>query len=404
MGLLGVSLIVACGAKGPQGTSDDDDGGATGNGNGNGSSGAGSFVGAGGAGSTAGAGGSNGSQAAVGAGGGTEVPPLVPEFGKTFTAIGSAGDGLNVVRDLEFHPSRPGELWTVNEAIDGTVIYFNTGESAQYSELRIDYFGAHFMAEVSSIAMGDNGNFATCQESRNTWNGAQSPDNFMGPALWPTDLSIYGKANQNDFGLLGSHLDMLHESPNCMGIAHDHDNVYWVFDGMHGNVVRYDFQKPHQVGGDDHSDGIIRVYEDAQVTRVAGVPGHMELDDETGWLYVADTGGGRIIRLDTATGSYSQNLLSSAAEWVDEYSIYSGATVEVFPTSNLMRPSGLVIDGRRMFVSDNASGEVVAYDLDGDGELERLQTPAQNIMGLAVHDGRLWYVDADADEVIRVDP
>ena len=36
---------------------------------------------------------------------------------------------------------------------------------------------------------------------------------------------------------------MLHESPLGMGIAHDHDNVYWYNDGFYNELVRYDFQQ-----------------------------------------------------------------------------------------------------------------------------------------------------------------
>ena len=48
-----------------------------------------------------------------------------------------------------------------------------------------------------------------------------------------------------------THYDMLHESPLCMGIAHDPEvatpfgNVYWAFDGLNGTLMRYDFQEPH---------------------------------------------------------------------------------------------------------------------------------------------------------------
>src|SRR5688572_30860417 len=96
----------------------------------------------------------------------------------------------------------------------------------------------------------------------------------------------------------GSHLDMLHQSPWCMGIAHWSGNVYFVFDGNNGHVVYYDFQADHGPGADDHSDGIVRRYLDAQVTRVPGVPGHLIVDKASSWLYVADTGGRRIPRMD----------------------------------------------------------------------------------------------------------
>ena len=76
-----------------------------------------------------------------------------------------------------FNPGAPGQLWTYNMLIHGTVIFFDPGTQAQKSEVRADAYGQHFMAYVSSAAFGDNGNFASCQESRNEWNvGPQAPD------------------------------------------------------------------------------------------------------------------------------------------------------------------------------------------------------------------------------------
>ena len=198
------------------------------------------------------------------------------------------------MRDLAFNPGAPDQLWTYNTLIHGTVIFFAPGTAEQSSEVRVDAYGQHFMAYVSSAAFGDNGNFASCQESRDEWNvGPQAQDDFMGPTLWSADLDVFavvGQAFPPAGGVEGSHLDMLHQSPLCMGIAHDKDNIYWAFDGLHGNLVRYDFQSDHGPGGSDHKDGIITRYTDATLTRVANIPGHMELDHATGMLYIADTG------------------------------------------------------------------------------------------------------------------
>jgi len=328
-----------------------------------------------------------------------------PEFGNTFTVIGTADDGLNAVRDLEFNPNAPEQLWTFNMLIHGTVIYLDPGTEQQTSEIRVDAYGQHFMAYVSSAAFGDNGNFATCQESRDEWNvGPQDPDDFMGPSLWPGDMdtfAVVGQAFPPEGGLEGSHLDMLHQSPWCMGIAHDVDNVYWAFDGMHDNIVRYDFVADHGAGGGDHSDGIIWRYSDATVTRVANVPGHMELDHATGMLYLADTGAGRIMRLDTTTGT---NTGSLPGDWDGAtYEGVEGADYQVL-AEGLEEPSGITLHENRIFVSDHATGDVIALELDGT-EIERMSTPADRIMGITIGpDGKLWYADAGANEVVRVDP
>ena len=66
--------------------------------------------------------------------------------------------------------------------------------------------------------------------------------------------------------------------------------------------------------------------------------------------------------------------------------------------------SGLALHDDRLFVSDHASGEVIAFELDGT-EIERMSTPADRIMGIEIGpEGNLWYADAAANEVVRVDP
>ena len=103
---------------------------------------------------------------------------------------------------------------------------------------------------------------------------------------------------------------MNHESPDGMGIAHDNGNAYWYFDGYYGELVYYDFQMDHDTGQDDHSDAIIYRYSDIQLTRDAGIPGHMILDKETGILYIADTGASRILWVNTDdTSTNYQNIL-----------------------------------------------------------------------------------------------
>ena len=149
---------------------------------------------------------------------------------------GDSSDGLNVPRDLAFNPEVEGELWVVNRTDDSTSIFFDAGSSEQTSTHIIDPYALHFMDQVSSIEFGAPGTFGTCQESRNTYNSPGMGDDFMGPTLWPSDLDIYGESNPEAveylsrlFGThvdLGSHLDMLHQTPLCVGIAWQGENVY----------------------------------------------------------------------------------------------------------------------------------------------------------------------------------
>lgn len=334
---------------------------------------------------------------------------FVAEFGtdetRQFTVIANAQDGLNVPRDLEFHPTRPNELWTVNRAFDGTVTFYDAGMPSQTADRRQDVYRNHFMEEVSAIAFSEGDNFATAQETNNTYDNQAPGNNFMGPALWTSDMSIYARVHQND-QLLGSHIDMLHESPYGMGIAHDKDNVYWYFDGYYSNIVRYDFQEDHGPGYDDHSDGTVHRYMNAIVGRVPGIPGHMVLDKESRWLYVCDPGNRRVTRLDTESGAVAGdgNADGSQMEWLALYVRVAGATYEVVANEDLQRPCGIALHDGRLFVTDNETGEIIAFNLEGR-ELNRIQTPAESIMGITVGpDGKLWYVDAEANQVVRVDP
>ena len=167
-----------------------------------------------------------------------------------------------------------------------TVIFHDAGLSNQSSEYRKDSYSRHFMHTASSLAFDDEGFFANtleCQDANNNINGF-----FSGPTLWDSDLSIYAEMNQ-DGPLLGSHLDMIHQSPYSMGIEYAGiGNVYWVFDGYHSSIVRYDFATPHEIGGHDHSDGRVWRYDEVDIARENGISSHMILDDELEFLYIAD--------------------------------------------------------------------------------------------------------------------
>ena len=340
----------------------------------------------------------------------TEVE-FIPEFGtdetRKFTLIADARSGLDVPRDLEFHPLRPYELWVVNRAFDGTVTYWWDPVTDSVAFLRVrDKYANHFMEEVSAIAFSEGELFATAQESINTYDNRYPPNNFMGPALWTADTAIYGKDGLPDWGDLGSHLDMLHESPHGMGIAHDKGNAYWYFDGFYSNIVYYDFQQDHGPGKDDHSDGIVRRYMNAKVKRLSGVPGHMVLDKTTDWLYICDPGNSRVTRLGTKTGKWIDwgNVDTSQTEYLMEYSRYGNATYKVVADKNLVWPSGIALHEKRLFVTDNKTGEIIAFDPLNGKELNRISTAAESIMGIEIGpDGRIWYVDAAKNQLMRID-
>lgn len=324
----------------------------------------------------------------------------------TWTPILTSDDRLSDPRDLGFDTD--GNLWVANRADDRTFIVLNPGTDSQTVDRRKDGYAQHFMEEMAAFSFeGMDGaseeygpEFGSCGESENTYNDTAQENEFMGPVLWATDLDIF--AEQNPEGL-GSHLDMQHESPLCVGIAWEKDNVYWVFDGYHDAIVRYDFMDDHDIGQDDHSDGIVYRYTEPQVTRVEEAPGHMVFDRATGMLYVADTGNGRILRLDTTTGEKGRDLRQSQEEIV-EYAEWDGAEWSEVITG-LDRPGGLALNGDRLLVGEWGTGKLYDYTLDGE-QVRALDAGVgpEALYGIEVGpDGKLWVTETGTPAVVRLD-
>ncbi|MCA9571481.1 MAG: hypothetical protein KC656_26770, partial [Myxococcales bacterium] len=283
------------------------------------------------------------------------------------------------------------------------------------AETIVDPFALHFMEKVSSIDFGARDTFGTCQDSRNTYNGQAPPNDFSGPTLWSSDPEIFGISNPeavafltDQFGMptdLGSHLDMLHESPLCMGIAWETDNVYWVFDGKDGAIVRYDFQEDHGPGYDDHSDGIISRFASGSVSRVSGTVSHLAWDHDRAVLYIADSGNGRVAVLDPSGAERGEAL--RATEPGTDHHRMKGARPETLvdgASVGLDRPAGLELLDDRLVVTDAADGQVFVFETDGTlvGTLETgLGADAlAGVTGSSLDD--LWIVDAKGDRVHRL--
>ncbi|MCP2507789.1 MAG: hypothetical protein NLN64_05815 [Candidatus Thalassarchaeaceae archaeon] len=365
---------------------------------------------------------------AVGATNGNESPytydsiidaEYVPQFGYSFVevVIADSSDDLSDPTDLEFHPGRANELWVANKATDSITIVHNTGLESQTSEIRLDVNRNHFLEEVSAISFGSyhpefDWQWGSAQESLNTYNGQGNPNYFMGPALWPSSLDHFAVENQNnEGGLLGSHIDMLHESPYGVGIAHDYDNVYWYNDGYYGELVRYDFMMDHDTGGHEHSDGVVQRYSEIQLNHSYGTPGHMVLNKETGILYISDAGANRVIWVNTDDTTYqTEDIMSDSSrmETLSEYSSISGIEWGILD-EGMSKPSGIAVDGDQLFVSLNGNSSIISYSLNSDGkgavEVGTIVTSASSIMGIEIGpEGHLYYVDNVRNEVVRVDP
>lgn len=328
----------------------------------------------------------------------------------TLTLIGSERNGVNYPRDLEFNPERPGELWVVNQRDDSAVVFENTGSEKQRSVKIIDPAADHFMEEVSSISFGTAGRFATCQESGNTYNNRARPNLFMGPTLWPADLDIFGRSNPSAIDFvghdLGSHLDMLHESPYCMGIEWAGEQAFWVFEGLTNSIALVDFKMDHGPGYDDHSDGVTLRYALGDVMRMPGIPSHMAYDQETGFLYIADTGNRRIGVLDTSVGGKEGLRLPVKEPRTVLVELTDSAEVVSLPgTEDLLgAPSGITMHEGLLYVTDAASGYIVAFNPRGQ-IVDWLDTGAPGLFGLTFDpEGNLYVVHGPENLVVKISP
>lgn len=344
-----------------------------------------------------------------GQGGSSVEPQGVPVLGNgrhtpdavSMTTLTAPGDPLNVPRDLAFNPQVPSELWIVNRGDESTTIIDSPGTESQVITRYKAPGSAHFLAQPAALAFGDNGFWASIHETDDLTQGPNAtPGDFMGPTLWTANRDIF------DSGTTG-HYDMLHNSPLGMGIAWESGNAYWVFDGYHSSITRYDFVADHGPGGEDHSDGIIARYVEGAVLRVENVPSHMEFDPTTSLLWVADTGNNRIVALDTTTGTRGSDLFPNY-DSADQYRV-DGAVLNVMINGadhGLVQPSGLALHDDMVFVSDYATSTVYAFSKEG-ALLDYLATgmPPSTMLGLEFDaQGHLFTLDSIANAAVRIAP
>ena len=316
-------------------------------------------------------------------------------------------DGMSAPSDLAFSTLDPNQLWVVDAPTDSFIVIFGPGKEAQSHNIIRD-FSQHFMEKVMAISFSDEPSFGTCGDSRNDYGGQAKPNNFMGPVQWPSNYNDYTSVNSAH----AVHWDMLHSSPYCMGMASTGGTGYYTFNGYDSAIDWVDFNKPHCPGCDDHSDGEKRRFLGLSVKRVANVPSNLVYDSASSWLYVADSGNGRVIRLDSRNSVATKNIPAFMGDGT--LKAYSAPVVQTLKATGLKMPSGLALDRGVLYVGDAETGVITAWKIDGPGangefgmQVATLKTGFKPgaLVGLTVGpDRKLYAIDRVGKRVVRVDP
>ncbi|MEO6189123.1 MAG: T9SS type A sorting domain-containing protein [Saprospiraceae bacterium] len=329
-----------------------------------------------------------------------------------FVVVANAANSLSSPVDIDFYPDqnkRTFELWILNQGTvstgGSTVIVSNANKSTRTFKYVKDGNSWHFMSMASALAFGDS-LWAT---SADILDANHSTGRYTGPTLWPSDLSIYGVVgNPSSSQYNGSHLDMVHQSPYSKGIAFEKDLVYWVLDGYEGNLKRYDYVATHEAGGSDHSAASVQVYNEFNFTKHSTLPSHIIIDQERKYLYGCDPVGKRVFRVDITTGSYQGPLNKINNEPLAAYDEFTGLDIKDIITTGLTSPVGIDIYGDRLIVTDNATKEIILYNIiDNYSEVGRIKlsyTANPNIMGVKVGpDGQIYFADKLNKKVMMIE-
>merc|ERR1711871_1245885 len=187
------------------------------------------------------------------------------------------------------------------------------------------------------------------------------------------------------------------------------------------------------MGGDprylraDHSEASVRRHVDVNLTRVAGVPSHIAMDTSFRDIYVADTGGKRVIRIDADSG---QRLRDARTEYpiyslIDikfDYSIWSCTAQETFLDSEALAgtadasnfvPSGIAVTVDFVYVVNYATGHIIAVDKYSGTVVDVIDTGRPGAVGgieiapTGVHaaegyEGILLFTDMLKNEIVSV--
>jgi DNA-binding beta-propeller fold protein YncE len=325
--------------------------------------------------------------------------------------LATADDGLATPSDLSFDPQNPDHLYITNYGSNSITRL----SGSDYDEAWTSGGPGqdHFLVTPMSLAFSDFGNFATCHDTDDLTQGNLTPPEFMGPTLWDTSDRFNGGH--------GGHLDMLHNSPLGGGMAWEGDNVYWLFDGFHNSLTRYDFNEDHGYGGSDHSDGMVSRWVEGEVSRIEGIPSHLDLDRDSRLLYVADTDNGRIAVLDIDSGTPGRAIfpnfdgtqqffvdgaeLTTLAEGTPDVALLDNGDPSI-ESVGLELPAGLQLHEGLVWVTDHATSRVLAFTPSGQlVDWVTLDRPEGSLGGIALDEqGRVYVTDLQANEILRISP
>jgi sugar lactone lactonase YvrE len=293
---------------------------------------------------------------------------------------------------LAFNP-HDGTLWIVNKGgtFDTTTVVTDLDAAAATARTYRDGT-AHYLANPNAIAFSPTRNEV-----------ATAADFGGGATLWAADREVFR-------GSIESHLDMVHFTEPALGIAAGADGTrreYWVVNGKARSLDRYFFNEPHELGGQDHSDGVVYRYARGSLRPgPLGIPSHAAFDLATHTLYVADTGNGRIIRFRAPRAATAARVLDDGVHHGMRHErLFAAAGGRVVAVvRKLRRPSGLLLKDGYLIVGEYATGRIHVFTRAGRRRASVDTGLGKNALtGIAsAPDGRIYMLDTRRSRLLRL--